>query len=355
MKTHKKVVISSLALLSVLTLAGSISGTIAWFQYGTIAKVAYTGTTAHCSKLLQLSVDGGSTWGTDILSSQLPSVSFAPATSGGQEKDAPLQEKTKTINTYDSNGEVASTTTKSSYLYAQPVRGQGLYDNWLLAAPSSYLRFEMLVKIKNIDGEDTETDLVDDIYLTDLTIQDANENSTLDLSDAIRVHISSSYLNNDSEESKNFLFAKQSTDIEVGGFLNLLGGDKNDQAGYEWEQHTCVYGGGTLKTDDQGNVIQPEQCINVPHQTSYKADDPTIIAQNADDDYAGCTSLGKTSGTSVINKNYLKLTITIWLEGWSLLTHAVTGNQKASVWDAQSYIGKKFNVGMTFEVAPHNN
>ena len=353
MKTYKKVVISSLTSLSVLTLAGSISGTIAWYQYATKAQVAYTGTSAHCSKLLQLSVadsEGNpTTWSTDILSSQLPDIDFAAVTSGEQEKDAPLLQKTRTTNTYDDNGEVVGTQTISSYLYAQPVRGQGLYDKWLLAAPTSYLRFDLLVKVVDIDGKDVENDLANDVYLTDLTIQDAN-NSALDLSDAVRVHISSSYLDNGSQESKNFLFAKESEDIEVGGFLNLIGNEP-DQAGYEWERHTCVYGGGTLKTDDNGNIIEPEEVIDVPHQTSYKADDPTIIAKDANGSFEGCTSIGK---TSAVNNQYLKLTITIWLEGWSLLSHGVSGTQDASVWDAASYIGKDFNVGMTFEVATNN-
>ena len=352
MKTHKKVVISSLALLSVLTLAGSISGTISWYQYATVAKVAYTGTSAHCSKLLQLSVDNGQTWSTDIINSQLPdNISFAPVTTGEQAKDQPISLKSKTTNIYDSNGAVVDTRTDTSYFYSQPKRGQGLYENWMLAGPTTYLRFEILVKVLDVDGAQTENDLANDVYLTDLTIQDAN-NSGVDLSNAIRVHISSSYQDNGSDAAKNFLFAKNSTDIEVGGFLNLFGGDENDQAGYEWEKHTCVYGGGELKTDDQGNIVQPEQCINVPHQTSYKADDPTIVAKNADDNFENCTSIGKTSAN---NDQYLKLTVSIWLEGWSLLTNGVASTTNASVWDAQSYIGKKFNVGMTFEVAPHNS
>lgn len=356
MKTSKKVIISSLTMLSAITLAGSISGTIAWYQYATKAQVAYTGTSAHCSKLLQLSVADSNgnptTWGTDILNSQLPQdVSFAPVTTGEQNKDDPISEKSKTTNIYDGNGQATGTETKKSYFYAQPVRGQGAYDNWLLAAPTTYLRFDLLVKVVDIDGQDTETTLENDVYLTDLTIQDAN-NAQLDLSDALRVHISSSYVDNNAQASKNFLFAKEAEDIEVGGFLNLLGGNEIDQAGYEWERHNCVYGGGTLKTDDDGNVIEPEECINVPHQTSYRADDTTIIATNNGESFSGGQSIGK---TSAINNQYLKLTITIWLEGWSLLSHGVSGTQDASVWDAASYIGKKFNVGMTFEVALHNS
>ena len=355
MKMPRKLVISSLTLLSAITLAGSISGTFAWYQYSTRAIVAYEGTSAHCSKLLQISADDGITWTSDIRDSDLPAVSFAPITTASQEKDAALEKKSRTITVYDDNGNPTGTKNISSYFYAQPDLGQGLYDNWLLASDSSYAQFNILIKVKDIDGNATETSLSNDIYLTDLIIQDASQNSNLDLSSAVRVHISSSYKENDADQSKNFLFAKDTEDIEVGGFLDLNEDGEFDQVGYEWDRHTCLYGDGTFipaTYDDEGNKLTDDSFSDAPHQTSYKADDETIIAKEVDNNIVGGTPIGKTSAT---NGEYLKVTVTIWLEGWSPLLIGAHNTQDSSIWDEDSYLEKQFNVGMTFGVQLHND
>ena len=350
----RKVVISSLTLLSAFTLAGSISGTVAWYQYSTRAIVAYTGTSAHCSKLLQISADDGTTWGSDLGDSDLPSASFAPITTGEQPKDAPLSLKNKTVPMYDDQGNPTGTQDVSSYFYAQPDRGQGLYENWLLASDSSYAQFDILLKVKDVDGEATETNLANDVYLTDITIQDALDDG-LDLDSAVRVHIATEYVDNGSTANKYFLFAKETEETEVGGFLDIDQNGELDQVGYEWERHTCLYGGGTFipaTYDSEGNKLTDDSYENAPYQYSYKADDPTIIAQENDNVLSGGTPIGKTSAN---NGEYLKVTVTIWLEGWSALLKGAGGQTDISIWDEESYVAKSFNVGMTFGVALHND
>ena len=241
MKMPRKLVISSLTLLSAFTLAGSISGTVAWYQYSTRATVAYTGTSAHCSKLLQVSVDNGTSWGSDIKNDQLPGATFAPITTAAQDKDAPLWKKERTVTVYDDDGVTPiGTQDISSYFYAQPDYGQGLYDKWLLANDASYTQFDILIKVKDVDGNDTETNLSNDVYLTDLTIEDADTDDDLDLADAVRVHISSSYLDNGATQNKNFLFAKETEETEVGGFLDIDGDGFYDQVGMNGKD-TLVY------------------------------------------------------------------------------------------------------------------
>ena len=355
MKMPRKIVISSLTLLSALTLAGSISGTVAWYQYSVRAMVAYEGTSAHCSKLLQISADNGQTWSNDIKDSQLPPVSFAPVTTGAQEKDAPLSLKHKTMQVYDDSGNPTGATQDiSSYFYAQPDRGQGLYDNWLLASDTSYAQFDILIKVKDVDGKNTESNLVNDVYLTDLTIIDANQVDHLDLANAVRVHISSEYVDNGAVEGKNFLFATETEETEVGGFLDIDEDGEYDVVGYEWDRHTCLYGGGDFipaTYDTDGNKLTDDSYANAPYQYSYKADDPSVVAQEVDNNLVGGTPIGKTSAT---DGNYLKVTVTVWLEGWSSLLRHPTGTQDPSIWDADSYVEQKFNIGLTFGVQLHN-
>ena len=344
MKMPRKVIISCLTLLSAFTLAASVSGTLAWYQYHTRATVEYTGVSINSTKLLQLSVDNGTTWDADIKNSQLPSASFAPVTTGAQEKDAPLWTKRKTVTTVDDNG-VSSTHETSSLFYAQPNRGQGLYENWFLATDSSYAQFSLLIKINDIDGNASEVNLSNEVYITDLTIEDANADDNLDLDNAVRVHISTEYKDEGQAKTKNFLFAKDVEETEVGGFLDLDENGELDQIGYEWDRHTCVYGGGDLvenRQDEQGNKL-PDECINIPYQHSYKSNDPSIIASTLE---GSGTSIGKT-GT---DGDYMKITVTIWLEGWSILSKGAAGYTNTSIWDEDSYIEKDFNVGLTFGV-----
>ena len=65
---NKKIIVSTLALAMGAALAGSVSGTVAWFQYSTRAQAAYIGATAHCSEALEVKAVGkeSSTWGTDL-------------------------------------------------------------------------------------------------------------------------------------------------------------------------------------------------------------------------------------------------------------------------------------------------
>ncbi len=355
MRMPRKVVISSLTLLSAFTLAGSISGTVAWYQYSTRATVAYTGTSAHCSKLLQISGDDGTTWGSELNDADLPAATFAPITTGAQDKNAPLEKKHKTMTIFDEHGNPTGTQDVSSYFYAQPDRGQGLYENWLLASDSSYAQFDILIKVKDVDGQANETNLQNDVFLTDLTIQDANTENDMDLAKAVRVHISSEYDDNGATVNKNFLFATDNEQTEVGGFLDIDEDGKYDQVGYEWDRHTCLYGAGTFipaTYDSEGNKLTDDSYKDAPYQYSYKANDPTIIAQEIDNELIGGTPIGKTSAN---NGEYLKVTVTIWLEGWSELLKGAQGQQDSSIWDEDTYVSQKFNVGLTFGVNLHND
>ena len=312
MKMTRKLVISSLAILTGAAVAGSVTSTVAWFQYAVRAQIAYTGTTSHCTKMLKISADSGATWGNDINLSSLSTNPFSPITTGAQAKDAALP----------------------TTFYAQPNYRQGAYSNWLTASTDSYTQFTILIKVNDVDGASTPTQLANAVYLTDVTIQDASNDGAPDLSDALRVHVATS-------DSKYFLFAKSVTSTAVGGYLDINCDNKYDTSGYEWDTTPIIYGA-------EGAI-----------QTSYLSTDNTIIAtENQYGAISGGTSIGstKTSG-------YLSVTVTIWLEGWALLDYgadySIAGDRinktNTQIWDSKTYINKKFNVGLTFGVALHSD
>ena len=315
---RSKIIISSLIALTGVTLASTVTSTVAWFQYVTRNTVAYTGTTAHCSKMLQMAVEpaaGDPTWKTDLLQADLPEADFEPLTTGVQNKNTAL-----------------------AHLYRSPDYRQGAYP-WYSAPAGSYSQFTLLLKVADVDedyGTVNQKYLANDVYLTNLTIQNASTNNNIDLEEAVRVHF-------DVETPgvaahKYFLFAKTSTMTIVGGNLDVNNDGALDKAGYEWSSELCMYGAAESA------------------QTSYASTDTSVIGtESSSGSITGGTSFGKTSATS---GSYLKITVTIWVEGWALLQQGVSGNQDSAasshaIWDSATYTAKSFNVGMTFGVQPH--
>ena len=65
MKLNKKIIAPALTLLAGASLAGSVTGTIAWYQYSTRANVSYIGTSAGVIGNLQIRLPNGE-WGPQI-------------------------------------------------------------------------------------------------------------------------------------------------------------------------------------------------------------------------------------------------------------------------------------------------
>ena len=289
MKKSRNFIISSLVALTGATLASSVTGTVAWFQYATSASIAYTGTTVGCSKLLQLSVDEGVNWKTDFAFGQDTAIPFTPVTSGHVTK----------------NGNLPSQLSKG------PTYKKADQADWGLATPNTdYQQFKLQIRLNDVsDGSDTLSSA--NVCLSDLTIKNAN-NST-DLEEAIRVHFAV-------KNGSNYLFSLNGDTINVCGQLDLNNDGQYDASGYAFEDQEVINYNGTGKT-----------------QGSYAADDGDVIG----------VSLGNT------NDSVLEITVTVWVEGWALLDTGVTGNKVASntaVWDNATYTSNNFHVGMTFDV-----
>ena len=308
----KKLIIPSFVLLIGGSLAGTVSSTVAWFQYATRAQVAYVGGLSHCSKLLKISVDNGAHWGSDYyqndMASHIQGNKLIPITTGVQLKNAALDK-----------------------FYKQPEAGLGgTYDHWLEANSSNYARFEILVKSVDVDGADTETRLVNDVYINKLVIEDDSTNGTgSDLSDSIRVHLAVT----SSTGTSNFLFAKSVTETVVGGTLDLNDDGKIDKSLDSWGVDDCIYG------------------VEGGKQTSYKINDTSVISEDLDNPSG--VSIGKTGDVD------MRIVVTTWIEGWSKLDHGLENNASGEtdtpIWDPTSYIGKQFNVGIRLGVKSHDS
>lgn len=156
---------------------------------------------------------------------------------------------------------------------------------------------------------------------------DTANDTTNDLSDAVRVHIA---VTDAGGNEKNFLFAKSVTSTAVGGALDLNNDGEYDNTLESWEAVECYYGVNGV-------------------QESYLYNDTTVIS--ADPDNPTGVSIGKTGSTN------MTIVVTTWIEGWSKLDKGLTGNKNGvtdtQIWDPEAYVGKKFNVGIRLGVKSH--
>lgn len=329
---NKKIIVSTLALAMGAALAGSVSGTVAWFQYSTRAQASYIGTTAHCSELLEVTATKSNvalgespSWKSELSASDINAVAYdttnhvgddiVPITAGGMASDAALP----------------------TNFYKNPLYQEIDMAKWGTATVANYVQFDLHFHVKDVDGKNTVTYLAKKLYLTDLSIVSLNDagdgTDTLDIYKAIRVHIAvgTSYT----------LFANGVTSTTTAGALDLNGDGNNDKASYyEWNTPASnpdlSYGS---KLNDEAVASTTQSSINAAGSGVLASDvDPYSIVAGTNGELGNITAV----------EDGLTAKVTIWLEGWTQL-----GGTPSAMWDPATYIGQKFGVGFRFACEAH--
>ena len=399
-----RIVIPTLSICLGAAIVGSISGTVAWYQYSTRVSTAYLGTTAGTSGNLKLRIKGTDSdfvnnLTKDDIATYLGEKNIVPITAGNiNEEDA--------LNKIGGNG----TDKDLPKFYMNPVRSyseQVPYSSpaWLQAEKSMYVSIPLELCFVEMDG--IKTNDVDkayaekDVYLSDLLIQEDYKNNAdpedlkKDLSSAIRVHISS-YRDDDeseghAESAVNKLISRDGGTILTEGYLDLDGVDGDDTVNLgsnpgakygfgnpdELDTNKVVYGEGTQKAYRAASGIVDGSYKNLAGQTINEKVYPAVVKSVGnsvvldEDDYKFTkdgassetdkkigTTIGYAKGDDGFESKYLNVVITIWLEGWQILenvadnpnTPDVDESKSSTIWDASSFIGSMFDVGIQFAV-----
>lgn len=331
---NKKIIVSTLALAMGAALAGSVSGTVAWFQYSTRAQAAYIGASAHCSEALEIqatTVDGAidsEEWDTELTASDV-------ATAIGKTVGTKIEPIT--------SGELAADAALPTKFYANPIYQHFEYTNWVEASNTNYVQFELHFHVKDIDGADTAAYLAKKLYLTNLTIVSLNDAgtavdtaATADLYKAVRVHLACG--------STYKLFANggasgTTVTTAVGAKLDLNNDGNYDKTeGYEWD---------TAAAEKEYGATGNQVANDVSGFTFANDANPSAIVP-------GNGLIGDITAA----EDGLKVTVTMWLEGWQKLSKGITDNKEetdSAVWDAKTYVGKKFGVGFRFACEAHTS
>ncbi len=311
-----KLIVPALTLLAGITLAGSISGTIAWYQYSTRANGAYLGMSGGTIGNLQLRLNGGE-WLTRLTKNDISSYLAAnnlgqavkPITSGNMDKDDAVP----------------------ANFYRNPIFGRGEYSKWEKADETNYISLPLELRFVENNGSG-ENNIAKDVYLSDLYIAAdvANGTEKKDLSDAIRFHVAS----DDGTNQINRLISKQGGSIDTNGKLDLDGDGNLDQ----------VYEGNKYGFGENNNLVDVEYGEGEQVAYAAKVEDGILVKTNDEDldldelEFNGASkSIGKTLASS---SEYLKVNITIWVEGWQEFANS-------PIWDA-NYIDSQFDIGFEF-------
>jgi len=295
-KKRKAVLVSSLSLLAGLTAIGSVTGTLAWYQYSTLASASYIFTTAKTSELLQVRVGEGD-WKSSLATTDFTTylagsygTAIAPVTTGDtQARDA----------------ELVTLKSNPRYQVTDPA-------NWGDAAHSSFVTFPLSFRV--LAGGNSSTELFSqsvDLYLSDITFRDVDSTG---LESALRVHFANA------TNTKYMLVSEKGGVTTTNGALDLNGDGVNDTAQrYEWDTDdtALTYGKGS--------------------ETAYAPSD-VLATVASDGTLSGGVSLGTIPASDTLTVN-----VTIYLQGWQALDSSV-------MWDMATYVGKKFGVGLSFSI-----
>ena len=403
-----RIVIPTLSICLGAAIVGSISGTVAWYQYSTRVSTAYLGTTAGTAGNLKLRIQGSDDWVNSLTKDDIKNYldnntlgqNIIPITAGNMGEDAAI----KTYNAAaDPDNDPAD---MKPLFFKNPIRSyeeRAKYtsSSWLKADNSMYVQIPLQVAFIEFDGVEKGNDdkeyLAKDVYLSDLLIQQDWQNTDKqknDLSSAIRVHISSSFKEEVQGElvskTNNKLISKNGGSILTEGYLDLDGDDRDDTyvdgdraAQYGFGDSSTIaantkkviYGEGVQKAYSTDTAVKDGSYKNLAGQTVDEKVYPSVVESVGNsvvlnendfvfdrDDVETSKRIGRTIGYSKEDANweqeYLNITLTIWLEGWQILenvadnpdTPDVDESKSSTMWDASSFIGSMFDVGIQFAV-----
>ena len=345
----KKIIISALALTIGAGLAGSITGTAAWYQYSTRTNVALIGASGGAAGNLNVRIrqDGQAAdagWTTfiskkqlgDFLTSKGYGTNIQPITpavsDAGLGKDAALP-----VNSTDNELDFRS----------NPIPGKGPYEQWNRAKKENYVVIPLQLRYVK-QGNNGQENLSEQVYLSDVTLEQRTVGgATNDISKALRFHISAT----DGTNSVNHLISKEGGTTVTKGKLDLDGDGADDVA-----RSSDKYG-----FSDADSATAPAAIdYGAGNQVAYSADPDatsTMVAKsrdglNGDDLVDASATSDKLIGSTVAGSaSFLNVDITIWVEGWQKFTNT---SGDSSIWSTK-FIGSDFNIGFEFATNPEED
>lgn len=395
MKINKaKLLVGTLAVVATAATVGSISGTVAWFQYNTRATVNYVGASAHCSENLEVRIYDADLVGDNVTSganekyypysattwaSNTPSwgkwtselkmadiTSYIQTTRGAWDKTLTTAAWVDSTDSglYPVTSQALALNAAPGDMYRNPIRGYTSKDKWGKADKTDYVELPLQFRVRDIDGADagasaTQAFLAKKIYLSDLVISTKSPQGKADITDAVRVALIGG-----TNSATFWHSATANAEVDVSGNLDLLddGVAKNDQLyhsgqsderlPYEFDASTdikdAIYGDANAKAYATSLA---KETLDTPNDVKI-ADDSDPYKIKGKEWFT--TDEVSATATATINAkvNWTTVKVRIYLEGWQKLA-VVGGSGTSAVWEDTDYVGAQFNIGMRFTAEAH--
>ena len=290
-----KIIIPVAALAMGVALVGSVSSTLAWYQYSTKAQAAFIGTSVGESENLEIKT-------ADVVTNTTTPVWKTNLSSADVEKLAGVSDSTQLIPVTPNvaGSFAADDALPTSNLFHDSIEtGVDGYRANHYATANNYIQFTLNIRYKKVQGQTSYVEKA--LKLVDLTIMENTDAASTagDLYKAIRVHFSTA--------DDNSLFAR----------------DSSSTAGNTVETQTY----GPLDTDNDGQydkkmVYEWDTGASTP--VVYGVDGSSQVANNS----TKVTSDNPFSiGTLPANESGLAVKVTIWIEGWQKLSGVPANNK----------------------------
>lgn len=320
MKMNKKLLVSAMSVAMAAGVVGSISGTVAWYQYSTKATASMVAASIGGNHHMKVAVTAAtateapteaSAW-----KSELKTADIEGALGYASTKHVQFAPVTPALSASLANNVALPTTFKTN-----PVYGYAAQEKWGNATLNNeYIQFKVWVKTtKQEDGDTAAVAESKKVGISNVTLQQdaADASNHSDVSSALRVHIACG--------DKYALVSKAGGSTNLYGNLDLNGDGVADKAlKYEWEEagSDLVYG------------------VNSATETCYAQSSTDLLT--TDDPVTDTISGGIEFGTTD-EDGLLAFTITVWLEGWQMNL----GSASSALWDLD-YAGSISDIGLTF-------
>ena len=313
-----KIIIPAAAVAMGIALVGSVSSTLAWYQYSTKAQAAYIGTSVGQSENLEIQ-KSDSKWASNLPSSEVERLA------GADVKAKNLIPVTPGIAAANGNLDKDDALPVVANFKNSIETGVAGYGSQKGDITTNVVQFTLNIHYKKTDTQETYE--AKKLKLVDLTIADSTANNQVnkgDLYKAIRVHISAG--DNHRLYANDGTLINETITTATYGKLDTGNNGVYDKAeGYEWENKSDV-------------IYGVENSEQVAYNTQY----------NGNLDW----EVGELPATEA----GLAVTVTIWIEGWQKLSgmsnenaYQNGENPKSAIWDPMQYANKKFNVGLRFQ------
>ena len=288
--SNKKIIVSTLALAMGAALAGSISGSVAWYQYSTRAAAQILGASAGTSRNLQIKKDGGE-YGQFV---SFDSKNFRPVSA------------------------VANTAgTGVDHFVEHPVYQYPslptVTDNEVLVGTVTtvaYAEYTLYFKCEDGINGAAPAQIAKEVYLSKLEIVNRGTNSVVP---AIRIAI---------DAANDFLVSETAGTTSTSGNLDIGGA-----AGTDTDAYDCKDTSGTAVTYTSGAA-------------SYTTVAPSSAVADVTNAYSFGNKTNRLMTTTKTAGDSDAVVVKVWLEGWAELGGS-------SLWD-KKYQAQDFEIQMQF-------